>query len=379
MAAEITRSVIPLIQRRMQDNKAIILYGPRQSGKTTLLRQLARDWKEPALWLNGDDAATRELLARPSRQALRAVIGKHRYLVLDEAQRLDNTGLLIKIIVDQFPDVKVLATGSSAFELSDQIKEPLTGRKWEFYLPPFSWAELVQHHNYIHEIGALENRLRYGMYPEIVTHPGMEETLLPALAESYLYKDVLMLDGIRKTDRLEKLAQALALQVGSEVRYTELAGLTGLDKETVERYILLLERAFILFRLPALSRNVRNELKKSRKIYFWDNGIRNALVQQFGPMNLRQDKGALWENFLVSERMKIHLNQVLKPKSYFWRTTQQQEIDYVEESAGSFDVFEFKWKENAKARPSLTFVNNYAMRSFATITPRNVEDFLLED
>jgi len=361
----------------MKDRKAIILYGPRQVGKTTLLQKLEQEHDGQVLWLDGDDAATRELLAKPGKQLLKRVLQENTLVIIDEAQRLENTGLLIKIIVDQFRGVKVIASGSSAFELSDQIREPLTGRKWEFQLLPFAWEELVNHYGYIQEKGMLETRLVYGMYPEIVTSGTDEASQLKSLAESYLYKDILKLDQIKKTDRLEKLVQAIAWQAGNEISYSELGQLVSLDPATVEKYILLLERAYIVFRLPSLARNLRNELKKSKKIYFWDNGIRNAVIDQFQPLGARSDKGVLWENFMISERLKRNLLQNRNVNSYFWRTKQQQEIDYVEESGSTYEAFEFKWSDKSRSRPSLTFTGNYDS-TYSVVSPAVMEEFLLD-
>ena len=239
--------------------------------------------------------------------------------------------------------------------------------------------ELVNYYGYIQEKSMLETRLVYGMYPEIVTTVGDEEDRLKSLAESYLYKDILKLDQVKKSDKLEKLVQALAWQMGSEVSYNELAQITLLDSTTVEKYITILERAYIVFRLPSLAKNLRNELKKSKKIYFWDNGIRNAIINQFKPIGMRNDKGALWENYLISERKKRNIIYNKKINSYFWRTKQQQEIDYIEENIDTYDAYEMKWGNNSKKwEPSVTFKNNYALKQFSLINRDNMEEFLLD-
>ncbi len=292
------------ITKRLDDNKAIILYGARQVGKSTLLDQLAPKLAKPQLWLNGDDADTRSILASSNATRLKALLGKTRTLIIDEAQRIPDIGLTIKIILDQIPGIKVIATGSSSFELGNQINEPLTGRKWEYHLFPLSYEELVTHTSPLEEQRLLEQRLIFGSYPEIVTHPGDENERLKLLADSYLYKDILISEQLKKPEKLEKLLQALAYQVGNQVSYNELSGLTGLDNKTVEKYIQILERAYIVFRLPSFSRNLRSELKKSRKIYFYDNGLRNAVINQFAPLAIRNDVGALWENYMISERLK---------------------------------------------------------------------------
>jgi predicted AAA+ superfamily ATPase len=359
----------------MGDQKVIILFGARQTGKTTLMHQITDQLDAPVLWWNGDEADIRQLLENATSSHLKALIGSHRVLVIDEAQRIENIGLCLKLIADQCDQVKVLATGSSAFELANRINEPLTGRKWEFYLYPFSWREMVKHHGHLEEQRLLEHRLIYGYYPDIILHPGDEVALLPQLADSYLYKDILTWERIQKPDRLERLLQALAFQLGQQVSYAELGRMSGLDQTTVERYISLLEKAFIIFRLGALSRNLRSELKKSRKIYFYDNGIRNAVIRNFNPLSLRNDTGALWENFLISERIKSLSSQNIPVNRYFWRTQAQQEIDYLEERDGQLAAWEFKWSPKAKARFSKTFTNAYPDCSTCVITPDNFESF----
>ncbi|MFY9310115.1 MAG: ATP-binding protein [Bacteroidia bacterium] len=360
---------------RLKDNKAIILLGPRQVGKTTLLQNLFGS--QDTLWLNGDDTDVRTMLSKPNANRLKAISGKNKYLIIDEAQRIENIGICIKIITDQLKDIKVIATGSSAFDLANKINEPLTGRKWEYYLYPLSFREMADHHGFLKEKRLLEQRLLYGYYPEVINNPGEEKIIIKSLADSYLYKDILTWERIQKPEKLERLVQALAFQIGSEVSYNELGQMCGLDKETVEKYIMLLEKAFIVFRLNSFSRNLRNELKKSRKIYFYDNGIRNAVINQFSPIESRMDKGALWENFIVSERYKyIHYEHIFCNR-YFWRTTAQQEIDYIEEMNGKLYAWEFKWNKEKKSSFTKTFVNEYQPAETNTISPENIEEFIL--
>ena len=360
---------------KLNDSKAIILLGPRQVGKTTLLQQLFEN--SNTLWLNGDDTDVRQLLFNSNETKLKSIIGKHQFVVIDEAQRIENIGLSIKIITDRLKTKKVIATGSSSFELTNKIKEPLTGRKWEFMLYPLCFQEMVNHHGLLVEKRLLESRLIYGYYPEVVNISNDSKTIIKSLADSYLYKDILMLEKIKKPEKLERLVQALAFQIGSEVSYNELGQLCGLDKETVEKYIQVLEKAFVVFRLNAFSGNLRNELKKSRKIYFYDNGIRNASINQFSTLASRTDVGALWENFIISERVKFNAYNKIYCNTYFWRTTAQQEIDYIEEANGTLTAYEFKWNEKKKASISKTFTNNYHPKSTETITPENMETFLL--
>lgn len=367
------------IQKYLFRQKTVILYGARQTGKTTLVESLVKKYDHQILFLNGDDSDIRTFLSEPNAEKLKPIIGNNKIIIIDEAQRISETGLVLKIIHDNFKDVQLIATGSSAFELANKIKEPLTGRKFEFNLYPFSFGEMVNYHGFITEKRLLEHRLIFGYYPDIVLNMDLEQKLLKDLASSYLYKDLLMLEQIQKPALLEKILKALALQIGSEVSYNELAGLIGSDKGTVEKYIDLLEKAFIIFRLNGLNRNVRNEIKKGKKIYFYDNGIRNAIIGNFLPLTSRVDSGALWENFLVSERMKFNNNNNIDIKSYFWRTTQQQEIDYIEDFGNNLYAYEFKWNPNKKGFLSKTFSNAYPESSFKVISPDTMHEFLLPD
>ena len=373
----IHRHLQNIIEGYLFKKKAIIIYGARQTGKTTLVEQLLEPYRKDILFLNGDDADVRQMFSDLNSTKLIPVIGKSKIVVLDEAQRIPETGLALKIIHDNFKDVQLIATGSSSFELADKINEPLTGRKYDFMLYPFSFGEMADHHGFLTEKRLLEHRLIYGYYPDIALHIGQEAKLLKSLASSYLYKDLLMLDTIKKPVLLDKILSALALQVGNEVSYNELAQLLNSDKETIEKYIDLLGKACIIFRLGALSRNARNEIKQGRKIYFFDNGIRNAILGNFSPLTSRSDKGALWENFLVSERFKFLGNNERDVRSYFWRTTQQQEIDYIEEHPDRFLAWEFKWNTQRNVRISKTFTNAYPNNEFKVITPENIQDFLL--
>lgn len=372
----VKRHLENIIQRYLFKNKAVIIYGARQVGKTTLVNQLVKKHREKTLFLNGDDADIREMFSDVSASKLKPVLGNYKLVVLDEAQRIANAGLAIKIIHDNFKAIQLIVTGSSSLELAAKVKEPMTGRKFEFYLHPFSFRELTDHHGFLTERRLMEHRMIFGYYPDIALNPGNETRLLKTLASDYLYKDILSLGQIKKPVLLEKLLKALALQTGNEVSYYELAQLLDSDKGTIERYIDLLEKTYIIFKLPGLSRNVRNEIKKGRKIYFYDNGIRNAVLGNFLPLKSRVDTGSLWENFLVSERFKIIANLDEVPKSYFWRTTQQQELDYIEELQNKLSAFEFKWSSSRKAFLSKTFLNAYPGSSFRVITPDNFQEFL---
>jgi hypothetical protein len=374
----IFREIISRVKTRLFQGKAIIVLGPRQSGKTTLIKRILESSGKKYLLLNADEPDVRELLQDVTSIRLRSIVGQNRIVCIDEAQRIKNIGLTLKLFTDQIPDVQVIATGSSSLDLNSSISEPLTGRKFEFIMYPFSFKELSDHNGLFEERRFLEHRLVYGGYPEIVTSEGREEELVKLLAGSYLFKDLLALEGIHKPALLEKIVKALALQLGSEVSFQEIAQLTGADNHTVELYIDLLEKAFVLFRLPAYNRNVRNEIKKGKKIYFLDNGIRNALIGNFLPLSSRTDVGALWENYLVSERMKMASNNDMEVSGYFWRTTQQQEVDYIEEQTRALLAFEFKWNpDKGKKRFPATFLRAYPKAETCVVTPDNYDQFLV--
>lgn len=372
----ILRQLQPLIEKRLYKRKAILLFGARQTGKSTLAEAILETSGMEYIILNGDDADVRDLFGQVTATKLRAIFGKYKLVLIDEAQRIDQIGLAIKLITDQLRDVQVIATGSSSFELSGRVNEPLTGRKYEFMLYPLSFGEMVAHHGLLEEKRLIRHRMIYGYYPEIVTSPGEEKERLKLLAGSYLYKDLLMLDNIKKPVLLEKILRALALQLGQEVNYTELGQLTGTDRKTVEKYIDLLEKAFVIFQVPAYAGNVRNEIKKGRKVFFYDCGIRNAVIGNFSALDARTDAGALWENFMVAERLKYLRNAGNDSRLFFWRTTQQQEIDLVEDDNGKLKAVEFKWQKASKARIPLTFRSNYPDAETRVITPENVEEFL---
>jgi len=372
----ISRSLQANIDKRLFKGKAILLFGPRQSGKSTLVESLLQAQQQSWLYLNGDEADVRAMLTNTTSTQLKSVAGNNKIVFIDEAQRVPNIGLTLKLFTDQLKDIQVIATGSSAFELSSQVNEPLTGRKYELMLYPLCFSEMVAHHGLLTEKRLLEHRLIYGYYPEIVTKPGEERELLKLLAGSYLYKDLLMLEQVKKPLLLDKLLKALALQLGSEVSYHELAQTIGADKGTVEKYIDLLAKAFVVFLLPALNRNVRNEIKKGKKIYFYDCGIRNAIINNFNGVASRTDTGALWENFIIAERMKYLHNQQISKEQFFWRTTQQQEIDLIEDSGSQLDAYEFKWNENLKVRFPQTFTDHYPGNTTRVISPANMESFI---
>lgn len=365
------RELQSIISERLFKGKAIVIVGPRQVGKTTLLKALVQETGTKTIFFNCDEPDVRKQLDLPTSTQWRNLIGDSEIILIDEAQRIKDIGITLKLLVDNFPDKQVVVTGSSALELSNSINEPLTGRKFEYQMLPFSTREMIQHTNSMEEKRLLNSRLIYGLYPDIVNNPGNETEILHSLTSSYLYKDIFTFQDVRKPEIIEKLLQALALQIGSEVSINELAQLLGIDSGTVLRYIDLLEKSYILFHLRSYSKNVRNELKKSQKIYFYDNGIRNALISNFSPVELRNDIGALWENFLIGERIKRNNYDLNYCKPWFWRTTQQQEIDYIEEKDGLLNTYEFKWNSTKKARLPLTFSVHYPESDFRVISPEN--------
>ncbi|MFO7922749.1 MAG: ATP-binding protein [Bacteroidales bacterium] len=371
----ITRTLEQAIKERLFKGKAIIVFGARQVGKTSMLRKITQELQEKILWLNCDEADVRELLSNTTSGRLKALSGNNRIMVIDKAQRVQNIGITLKLISDEIKDVQLIATGSSAFELADSIKEPLTGRKYEYFLHPLAFGEMVAHTDLLSEKRMLEHRLIFGYYPEIVSSMGKEEELLKLLAGSYLYKDILMLEGIKKPVLLEKILRALALQLGNEISYYEIGQLVQAKGETVEKYISLLEKTYIVFQLNAFSKNVRNEIKKGKKVYFRDNGIRNAILGNYNLLQSRTDVGALWENFIISERMKMLENSGQSFSSWFWRTTQQQEIDYIEERNGNLHAYEIKWNRQ-KAKFPLTFTNAYPECKTDLISKNNYDEFV---
>ena len=371
----IQRTISKLIEKDFSRKKVIILLGARQVGKTTLLSAFKNDNKR-VLHLNCDNYDDVELLENKTSTELKNLIFDFDLIFIDEAQRVNNIGLTLKKIGDLSLNTNVIVTGSSSLDIANKINEPATGRLIEYKLYPFSINELIQNSSTREEHRLLATRLIYGMYPEVVTIPGDAKRTLIGLANNYLYKDLLAYKGIKKPEILQKLVKALALQIGSEVSYNELSNLIGIDKVTVENYINLLEKCFVVFRLDSYSRNLRNEIKKGKKIYFYDNGIRNAVLSNFAPLDLRNDVGALWENFMISERIKRNSYSQSYAQLYFWRTHDQSEIDLLEEEDGVIRAYEFKWNPKAKANLPKKFRENYPVTSFNTITPDNYLDFI---
>ncbi|MDR0877227.1 MAG: ATP-binding protein [Treponema sp.] len=355
----IKRSLKSGIEAKLLSGKAIVIFGARQVGKTTLLHDLL-DGRNDCLWLTGDDAATTALFEDVTASKFNSIVAHNRILVIDEAQRIQNIGLKLKIIHDALKSrFQIIATGSSSFDLANEINEPLTGRKWTYKMFPLSFTEMVNHTNLIEEQKNLENRLLYGYYPDVVNNPGEEKILLRELANDNLYKDIFKWENVKKPLVFEKLVKALAMQIGSQVSINELSNLCNADNKTIERYIRLLEQSFVLFRLGSFSTNLRNEIKSSEKYYFYDVGIRNAVIGAFEPVAIRQDIGHLFENFIIAELAKKLMPSSVGSFGYFWRTTQQQEIDFVTTSGKNITAYEIKWNPNVKVHLPKTFLEKY--------------------
>lgn len=373
----VRRKLESQILEMTHNGKILLISGPRQVGKTTLLRQLVDQRNEKTLWLNCDNPDDRSDLTDATVTSLTNLIGSNTLVIVDEAQRVKNIGLTLKLIVDNIPNAQVIASGSSALELANEINEPLTGRKREFHLYPFSTQEMAEDSSEREEKRLLETRMIYGFYPEVVKNPNDARDILEEITSSYLYKDILTLDQVRKPVILQKLLLALALQVGSEITFNELGNTIGIDKETAEKYLDLLEKSFVVFRLNSFNRNMRREIKKGKKVYFWDNGIRNAIVNNFNSLSLRNDVGSLWENFIISERMKfLHYNKI-RSNVFFWRTTTGKEIDWIEERDGKIYAFEAKWNPKRSSFLPQGFEEAYPESTFQIVNSENYMSVLV--
>lgn len=362
------------VKEKIGSGKAIIIVGARQVGKTTLIKNLLQE--KEYLFFDADDPTIRHLLTNPNTEQIKTFLGDYKTVFVDEAQRIKGIGLTLKIITDQFTNVQLFVSGSSSFDLGNKLNEPLTGRKWEYELFPISWEEFEIKQGFIKAEQQIEDRLLYGFYPEVLNNQGKEREVLKNLVSSYLYRDILAFSDIRKPEILDNLLLALALQVGSEVNYNELSQTVGVNKITIQKYIDILEKGYIVFRLNSFSRNLRNEIKRNRKVYFYDNGLRNTIIGNFNQIKLRTDIGALWENFLISERVKQNTYKDTFARIYFWRTKQKQEIDFVEEKDGKIFGFEFKWKTKSKIKLPETFVKAYSAET-KVIDRNNFREFVI--
>lgn len=363
----------------MTSNKVMVLLGARRVGKTVFIKHLSdTEFSEPYLWLNGEDITTLAILADRSVENYRSLVGSNRILIIDEAQKVPEIGLVLKLMVDHIKDIKIIATGSSVFDLSNKLGEPLTGRKYTFYLFPLAQVEYSKYENLTETRSRLEERLVYGSYPELTSIAGLDEKAdyLRELVNSYLLKDILEFEGIRNADKLINLLRLIAFQVGKEISLEELGRQLGISRNTVERYLDLLSKVFVIFKLAGFSRNLRKEITKSNRWYFYDNGIRNALISNFNPLSLRNDHGELWENYLITERIKYQQYTGMHSNNYFWRTYQQQEIDLIEEHSGRLDAFEIKWSTTKKVKAPAAWVNAYPDSTYKVITPENYLDWI---
>lgn len=369
----IERQIHRQIEGALFKGKTLVLFGPRQVGKTTLAKAILEAHRGQSGYVSCDLPEVQKLLREPKLEELRRFVAGRRLLVLDEAQRVEGIGLALKILHEHFPKTQFLVTGSSSFELGRSVKEPLTGRKREFLLYPVSLAELARQHDFTALRELLARLLRFGSYPEAITSSAPAE-IVQAIADDYLFRDILELENFKSVALLRALLEAVALQLGNEVSTNELSRLVGISRETVDRYLDLLERSFIVFRLRALSRNSRKEIAKGRKVYFYDLGIRNALIKNFNELHLRADVGALWENFCVNERQKHNHYAGRMVNPWFWRTYDQKELDFVEESGGRFAGYEFKWG-GGSARGAKAFLATYPGSTAEVIEPANIWDF----
>lgn len=374
----IARALQKKLEKRLDFKKAFLIFGPRQVGKTTLAKAFAESLQEEFEYFSGDSIVTRTLWSMSTIEALKQSFGHKKVVILDEAQMIEQIGLICKQLIDAEMGIQFIITGSSSLTIADKTQEPLTGRKWEYFLYPISSGELMEDQGIPQFLNLLPQYLVYGMYPEVVVNILDAKEILTNIAGSYLYKDVLALVGLKRPQLLEKILKALALQVGSEVSLNELANLVSADVKTVDNYIYLLEQVFVVYRLGALSRNERNEISTKKKIYFYDNGIRNALIGNFNPIVTRNDIGALWENFLLTERKKLLAYNGFHGRTYFWRNKQQAEVDYIEEIDGNIYAFEFKWNPEAKSKFPQAFLDSYQPAETKIIHRENFWQWLRE-
>lgn len=366
------------LAKRLDFKKAFLIFGPRQVGKTTLAKAFAGSLQKDFEYFSGDSIVTRTLWSMANIEALKQSFGNKKVVILDEAQMIEQVGLICKQLIDAEMGIQFIITGSSSLTIADKTQEPLTGRKWEYFLYPISCEELMTYQGIPQFLHLLPQYLVYGMYPEVVTNILDAKEILTNIASSYLYKDVLALVGLKRPQLLEKILRALALQVGSEVSINELANLVSADVKTVDNYIYLLEQVFVVYRLGTLSRNERNEISTKKKIYFYDNGIRNALIGNFNPIVTRNDIGALWENFLMAERKKLLAYHGFHGRTYFWRNKLQAEVDYIEEIDGKIYAFEFKWNPEAKSKFPQAFLESYQPQETRVIHRENFWQWLNE-
>lgn len=373
----IERALKLQVEQKLFKGKAIVLYGARQVGKTTLARTILAKYADDAIYLNCDEPDIAAGLSNKTSSELYEFVQRKKLVVIDEGQRVENIGLSIKLLVDAYPDIQIIATGSSSFELANRISEPLTGRAFIFNMYPLSYGELKRHNGQLEASRQLQRMMRFGAFPAVWQSSDNDaETLLAELTTNFLFKDILSFELLRQSSLLTRLLRALALQIGNEVSYNELATLLKVDIKTIERYIFLLEEVFIIFRLQTLTGNARNEVSRLRKVYFYDLGLRNSLIRNHNPLDIRNDTGALWENFCILERLKRNAYSGYHANSYFWRNYQQQEIDYIEEANGGFQAFEYKWNPLKQPKLPAAFAAQYPAAGYTVVSPETVDGFL---
>ncbi|MBU4098502.1 ATP-binding protein [Patescibacteria group bacterium] len=375
---KIDRYIKNNIVEKLQPNKVVVLYGPRQVGKTTLVKEILENVKEKYLFLNGENRSVQKWLSCQEVDIFKQYIGNNKLLVIDEAQKIPNIGLNLKLIVDHFDGIKVLATGSSSFELANQVGEPLVGRKWQFTLYPISQLELKAYENRGETDNKLESKLIYGSYPDVVKEDdfAQKRDILNEIVDSYLYRDLLEFNEIKKSQKIIDILKNIAFQIGGEVSLQELGNSVSLNLRTVEKYLDLLEKTFVVKRVYGFSRNLRKEITKMSKFYFFDNGVRNAIIQNFNTLDLRNDIGQLWENYLFMERLKKNEYKKIRSNIYFWRTYDKKEIDLIEEREGKLFGFEFKYGENKKVKPPKGWLETYKEAEFEVISKGSYLDFI---
>ena len=373
----IKRTLHGKILKDFFQGKIIIVLGARQVGKSTLIRTIIEELQYKTLWLDGENADVHAIFEQPNSQRLRDIAKDNKVIVIDEAQKIDKIGT--KIYADYHKDIQVIANGSSAFELRDKLNEPLTGRKFEYQLYPLSYIEMEEHHGHLAEIRQLQKRMIYGYYPEIVTSEGIEERILKYLSDGYLYKDIFLYKGLKRPEKILDLLRLLAWKIGCEVNYNELSNTLDIDNQTTESYIHLLEQTFILYKLNGLNRNQRSELKKSKKIYFNDLGIRNALINDFRDVQIRSDVGNMFENFVINEIRKENDYKRIHAHLYFWRSIDQREVDLILDKNGILNAFEIKWSDSKKIKLTKSFSNLYPNHTFHPIHKGNFTEILTLD
>ncbi|MBU0576659.1 ATP-binding protein [Patescibacteria group bacterium] len=376
---KIARNITTQLINSLKPAWVVVLYGPRRTGKTTLVKSLLPSINsQPILFVNGDEIKTQRALSSQDSTTFSAFIGHHQLLIIDEAQRIPNIGLNLKLLIDTFPQLKIIATGSATFDLANKIAEPLTGRKTILHLYPLSFSEIARHYGQFETEQQLERWLVWGGYPQAILESSELDRadLLQEITGSYLYKDILDLQGLKRADKIINLLRLLAFQIGSQVSLTELGTQLNMDFRTIEKYLELLEKSFVIYRLGGFSRNLRKEVAKTNKYYFYDNGIRNALIENFNPLQLRNDTGQLFENYLMIERQKKLQHHRQSANRYFWRTYDQQELDLVEESGGQLRGFEFKWSSRKKPKTPKSWLQTYDNASYQVINQDNYVEFI---